>query len=128
MSRKSKGLNGERELVRAFWERGWASMRSAGSGSSHYPSPDIIAAKAGRRFAIECKVTAETRKYFAAKEISELKYFASLFGGEPFVSVKFPRKKWYFFTIEDLRDTGNNFAVYIEDCELKGLLIDELIA
>ena len=51
MSTKSKGTNAERELIHAFWGKGYAAIRSAGSGSMKYPSPDIIAAKKGKRFA-----------------------------------------------------------------------------
>ncbi|MGE0793638.1 MAG: Holliday junction resolvase Hjc, partial [Candidatus Woesearchaeota archaeon] len=84
MSAKSKGIGGEREIIRTFWKLGWAAIRTAGSGSSHYPSPDIVAGKLGRRLAIECKVTAETRKYFPKDEIQQLIYFAQHFGAEPF--------------------------------------------
>ena len=45
MSRKSKGINAERELIRLFEDTNkWSACRVAGSGSSRYPSPDIIAA------------------------------------------------------------------------------------
>ena len=64
MNRKAKGTKGERELVKFFNESGWACLRAPGSGSSRYPSPDIIAANAIRRIAIECKVTKNNKKYF----------------------------------------------------------------
>ena len=127
MSRKSKGINGERELVRQFWELGWASMRCAGSGSSHYPSPDVIAGKLGRRFAIECKVTVDKTKYFSKDEIGQLIYFSQHFGAEPIVAVKFPKKKWHFFIIEDLKETNNSYVIKSSDCDLKGIGIEELL-
>lgn len=126
MSAKSKGSNGERELVRQFWELGFASMRCAGSGSSHYPSPDIIAGKLGKRFAIECKVTKENIKYFEKDEISQLQYFSNFFGAEPYVAVKFSKKQWFFFTIDDLKENNNSLSIRIDDCELKGITIEEL--
>lgn len=126
MSAKSKGINGEREIVRTFWEQGWAAMRCAGSGSSHYPSPDVIAGKLGRRFAIECKVTSDNIKYFTKDEINQLIYFAEHFGAEPLVAIKFPKKKWNFFIIDDLKETENNFAIHINDCELKGIQLSDL--
>ena len=64
MSFKSKGINGERELVHMFWNRGWACLRIAGSGSSKYPSPDILAGNKLRKLAIECKITKDQKKYF----------------------------------------------------------------
>ena len=62
MNTKAKGTQGERELVKFFNEAGWGCIRIAGSGSSRYPSPDILAGNAVRRVAIECKVTKETKK------------------------------------------------------------------
>jgi holliday junction resolvase Hjr len=126
MSAKSKGTNGEREIVRTFWALGWAALRTAGSGSSHYPSPDVIAGKLGRRFAIECKVTKETIKYFDKDEISQLQYFSKFFGAEPYVAVKFPKKEWFFFTIDDLKENNNSLSIRIEDCDIKGIKITEL--
>jgi len=126
MSAKSKGTNGEREVIRSFWSLGWVAMRAAGSGSTHYPCPDIIAGKLGKRIVVECKVTAEKRKYFTIDEINQLVYFASHFGAEPFVAVKFPQKSWFFFTIEDLKKTENSYIIASEDCEIKGITIEHL--
>ena len=52
VNRKAKGTKGERELVKFFNNSGWACIRIAGSGSSRYPSPDILAGNAIRRLAI----------------------------------------------------------------------------
>jgi Holliday junction resolvase len=52
---KIKGSNAERELLRMFWASSWACIRSAGSGSMHFPSPDLLAANKIRRLAIEVK-------------------------------------------------------------------------
>ena len=84
MSRKSKGINAERELIHKFWANGWAALRSAGSGSMRYPSPDIIAAKINRRIAIEAKVSAEESKYLGKEEVEDLKKFSVLFNAEFF--------------------------------------------
>ncbi len=126
MSFKRKGINAERDLIHKLWELGWAAIRSAGSGSSHYPSPDIIAGKLGRRLAIECKITASERKYFPIDEIRNLEYFAKHFGAEPFVSVKFPKKEWFFFTLEDLKETKNGFSIGSDDCDLKGISLENI--
>ena len=65
MNRNAKGTNAERELVRLFNELGWGCIRIAGSGSSKYPSPDILAGNALRRIAVECKTTKDNKKYFS---------------------------------------------------------------
>ncbi len=40
--RKSKGSAAERELIHKFWANSWGAIRVAGSGSSQFPSPDIL--------------------------------------------------------------------------------------
>lgn len=127
MSQKSKGSNAERELVHLFWGSGWAAMRAAGSGSTQFPSPDILVGKNGRRLAIECKATIDTKKYFPEEEIRHLSYFADMFGAEVWLAIKFPRSPWYFFSPENLRLTGKSLVADLSEAELKGVLFDELI-
>ena len=89
MSTKSKGTNAERELIHKFWAEGYASIRSAGSGSMKYPSPDILTAKEGKILAIECKITKSKSKYFETNEIDDLNRFAEIFGAIPYIAIKF---------------------------------------
>lgn len=124
---KSRGTGAERDLIHKFWNQGWAAMRAAGSGSSQFPSPDIVAGKYGRRMAIECKLTSEQKKYFPNEEIRLLNYFAKTFCAEAWIAIKFPKKEWVFFTPEDLAVAGNNFSASVELAELKGLSFEEVI-
>ncbi|MBU0460790.1 MAG: Holliday junction resolvase [Nanoarchaeota archaeon] len=124
---KAKGSKGERELVKLFNEAGWSCIRVAGSGSSRYPAPDILAANAIRRVAIECKVTKENKKYFQNQEIDQLQEFSHKFGSESWIGVKFPDQPWYFLMLEDLKDTGRCWLVSLEIAQMKGLKIDELL-
>ena len=126
-NKKAKGSQGERELVAVFNENGWSCIRAAGSGSSKYPSPDILAGNAVRRVAVECKVTSSNKKYFTKDEIGQLKIFAHKFGAEAWVAVKFSKEQWYFITLEDLEDTGKLLAVSKEKAKLKGLAIKEFL-
>ena len=73
MNTKAKGTKGERELIHFFHEYSWSAIRVAGSGSSKYPSPDVLAGNALRKIAIECKVTKDTKKYFPKVEIEHVK-------------------------------------------------------
>ncbi len=127
MNAKAKGTRGERELVKAFNEAGWACFRAAGSGSSKYPSPDVIAANAVRRLAIECKVTKDQKKYFASSELEQLRTFAQKFGAESWIGVKFSGEEWYFLMLEDLEQTGNLFAVSVELAKRRGLKMGEVM-
>ena len=127
MNRKAKGTKGERELVKFFNENSWGCIRIAGSGSSRYPSPDILAGNAMRRLAIECKVTKDKKKYIPKQEIEQLEHFSRKFGAESWVGIKFPGEKWYFLMIEDLKDTGVSLFASLELAKLRGLTGEELI-
>ncbi|MBI2112667.1 Holliday junction resolvase [Candidatus Woesearchaeota archaeon] len=127
INRKAKGTKGERELVQFFNENNWACIRAAGSGSSRYPSPDLLAANAIRRLAIECKVTKDQKKYFSKDEIEQLKFFSQHFGAESWIGVKFAGEEWYFMMIEDLESTGSLWAVDVNLAKRRGLKKEELV-
>jgi len=128
MSRKSKGINAERELIHKFWATNkWSAVRIAGSGSMRYPSADILASNKIRRLAIECKTSKGDNKYLPKEDIEQLKNFADIFGAEPWIGVKFSRTEWLFLSLDDLKDTGANYLVSKDIAEKKGLLFEELI-
>ena len=102
-------------------------MRVAGSGSSRYPSPDILAGNAIRRLAIECKVTKDKKKYFPKSEIEQLNHFSRKFGSEPWIGVKFPDEPWYFLILEDLEETKSNYGLSLDVAKRRGLMFDELL-
>ena len=128
MSTKSRGTNAERDLIRRFWHVGWGAMRAAGSGSQQYPAPDVLASNNVRTLAFECKLTTEKTKYFTKQEVTELIYFAEKFGAEPWLAVKFFREPWYFFTVEDAKETPGSFVVTLAQAKSRGLTFEELIA
>ncbi|HLC51918.1 MAG TPA: Holliday junction resolvase Hjc [Candidatus Nanoarchaeia archaeon] len=127
MNTKAKGSKGERELIKFFNENGWSAIRSAGSGSSRYPAPDILAGNALRRLAIECKVTKDHKKYFQSAEIEQLRTFSRMFGAEGWVGIKFGREQWYFLILEDLHDTGGHWMASLESAKRRGLTMLELM-
>lgn len=128
MSRKSKGINAERDLIHKFWAiNGWGALRVAGSGSMRYPSADILATNKLRRLAIECKTAKDPWKYIEKDDIEQLKQFAEMFNAEPYLAVKFNKKEWLFLTLEDLEETDKAFMINAEKAENKGILFEELI-
>ena len=127
MSRKSKGINAERDLIHKFWSRSWAAARIAGSGSMKYPSADVLATNKIRKLAIECKTSGDKNRYLTKQEVKQLKEFSKLFNAEPWIAVKFDRHDWLFLSLDDLKKTGNNFLVSLDIAEKKGLLFEELI-
>ena len=127
VNRKAKGTKGENQLVKFFNENNFSCIRSAGSGSSKYPSPDILAGNAIRRLAIECKVTKDKKKYFHSQEIEQLKKFSQSFGAESWVGVQFAGESWYFLMLEDLKDTGKCWLADLETAKRRGLTKEELL-
>ncbi len=123
---KIKGTRAERELIRMFWASGWAAIRSAGSGSMHYPSPDILAGNKIRILATEVKSTKDDKKYFSEEDKKELINFSEYFGAEPWIAIKF-QNKWVFVNPEDLGKTKENYVFSVEDIERKGIGFEELI-
>lgn len=127
MDMKRKGSVAERELIHMLWENGWACIRSAGSGSTQFPSPDILAGNKIRKIAIESKVSTSPNKYFEKSEIKQLVNFCDYFGSEPWVAIKFKNKNWFFFNIEDLKQTEKGYSVNEKMCDLKGLTPQEFL-
>jgi len=125
---KQKGANAERELIALFWKSGWAAHRIAGSGSSRFPSPDIIAGNFSKKLAIECKSTKAKAQYITKEQAEGLKKFSEIFGAEPWVGVRFSKKEWYFMPLKDIKQTENqNLVIKLEDAKLMGLKFNELL-
>ena len=125
-SAKQKGSTAERDLVAKFWEQGWSAHRIAGSGSSKYPSPDIIAGNWERKLAIEVKITKATIKYFSEEEIEALLTFARMFGAEPWVAVKFTGVAWHLLPVENLTKTNKQWCIREQDLSFKGQIMEEI--
>lgn len=125
MNKKAKGINAERELIHMLWDRGWFPIRVAGSGSSRYPCPDILAANGLRRLAIECKSSSDSKRYITKTQINDLASFAKMYNAEPWVAFRY-NSDWYFLSLEELYDSGKNLVVSFDIARNKGLYIDEV--
>ena len=128
MSSKKEGINAERELIHMFWKKDWAAIRVAGSGSSRYPSPDILAGNNLRKLAIECKSVSGINKYLASEAISQLKIFSKRFGAEPWIGIRFDNLGWFLLSLEDIIKVGKSFKISKKIAEERGLLFSELIS
>ena len=127
MSSKRKGTRYERELIHFFYNEGWGTLRSAGSGSTPLPSPDIIVSNSKKILAIECKAINSKRKYFSQKEISELKQFSDKFGAIPLIAIRFDRIGWFFIHMKDLGFSKTNHFISLDLAQKKGLKFEEII-
>jgi Holliday junction resolvase len=127
MSRKSKGISYERELIHMFWKAGWAAVRVAGSGNTQYPSADIIAGTVERKLVIECKSAKNNSIYIPKQDIAAFQEFAKLFGAEPWIAVRFNKTQWHFISMDNLQLTENCAVITTENIKYKGLLFEEVL-
>jgi Holliday junction resolvase len=67
------------------------------------------------------------RKYFPIEEIKQLSNFASYFGAEQWLAIKFNGRSWTFVNPEDLVQAKNSYVFTVEDIERKGVSFNQLI-
>ncbi|MFH1455781.1 MAG: Holliday junction resolvase Hjc [archaeon] len=126
---KVKGSRAERELFHLLWDtQEWAVVRSAGSGSTQKPSPDLIASNGTKTLALECKAIKDKKKYFNAEELNQLNEFATTFGAEPWLAVRFDNEGWFFVPLAEVpKSKGKHFVLTFDFAKKKGLAFKELI-
>ena len=125
---KSKGTRAERELFHMLWQSNWPVVRSAGSGSTPLPNPDLITSNGSRILAIECKAIKNKNKYFPKIEIEELTDFSKKFGAEPWLAIRFDNQGWHFLTPEKLKhNKSGNYTISLDLAKKQGINFEELI-
>jgi len=92
---------------------GWAAIRVAGSGSSKFPSPDVLVSNGSKVIAIECKSTKSKYQYLNPLQLKQLEIFAKTFNAEPWIAVKFSTD-WKFFKPSDLAQKRKSFGITAE--------------
>ncbi|MEC8339891.1 MAG: Holliday junction resolvase Hjc [Nanoarchaeota archaeon] len=126
--RKAAGTKAENELIHKFWEEGWCCIRVAGSGSTKYPAPDLLAGNSHRKIVFEIKVVSAKKKYFSNQEILDLEYFARTFGAEAWVGVQFETKEWFFCPTSELEKTkSENYVADLIKMKQTGFKFEEMI-
>lgn len=128
MPSNRKGERRERELVNKLDDAGFAVMRAPASGSATPRElPDVLAGDGTDFYAIEVKSSGGDPIYVDGEEIADLEFFATGFGAEPRLGVRFDREDWYFFEPEELYETdGGNFRVKRETAVADGIDFEEL--
>jgi Holliday junction resolvase len=118
---KSKGDRYERRLVNFFDAAGYMVMRAPSSGSAtERDLPDVFVGKSGERVAFEVKYEGSTDGivYLTREEVEALCRFATVFGADPMVAVRWYRDgAFYLFGVDQLDETnGGNLRVTREMC------------
>lgn len=125
---KAKGSRAERELFHMLWKEGYAVVRSAGSGSTSQPAPDLLASNGKKTFALECKSIKGEKKYFSSQELEQLQIFSSTFGAESYIAVRFDNKGWFFIALEKIpKSKGEQYVVSFSQLQKEGLTFEELL-
>lgn len=127
-NKKAKGTAAENELIHKFWENKWVCVRVAGSGSTKYPSPDLLASNGDKKIVMEVKAVNATKKYFTRQEIRDLEFFGEKFGAQAWVGVKFQQDQWYFLPTSELEQTAaENYVIDIVSMKRKGFKFEDII-
>ncbi|MFQ6075105.1 MAG: Holliday junction resolvase Hjc [Candidatus Bathyarchaeia archaeon] len=128
-----RGIQDERSLVRLFYRKGFAAVRTpASGGSTKMPRPDIIASsrERGVQLAVEVKTTSRKALYIPREPVDQLVDFADRFGCRPVLALKFKgrRRGWLFVRPEDLSVTrSGNYRITFDEAMLRGMDLRELI-
>ena len=120
-----KGANAERELMHYLYEKGFSVIRSAGSGKMRLPTPDIVALRGKRKLAIEVKNWNKKYLSISAEQMAELIDFSEKGKTELFVAWKVPKKGFYIFHAQDMRETDkNNYAITLKEAKHCAIPLD----
>ena len=118
---KSKGSNAERELFQKFIEEGsYRVVRVAGSGTMKNADCDLIAGKKSKKYCIEVKSSKKPVKYISKKQMQEFIIFSQIFKLTPVIALRFNRFGWLFVNPKNMRDTGKNWTITLEEAQKKG--------
>jgi Holliday junction resolvase len=125
MQHKKKGSNAERELLFMLYDKGFATARVAGSGSSTLPTPDIIAIRNNIGFAIECKTKAGEYLNIRPEQITELETWEKLSKNKAFVAWRLGKNEWYFLHYTKMNKTKKAYSIKREEIKEKGMNFDK---
>ncbi|ACS33219.1 Holliday junction resolvase Hjc [Thermococcus gammatolerans] len=119
--RYRRGASAERELIHRLEELGFAVVRSAGS-----KKVDVIAGNGRLYLCIEVKSTKGRRIYLSKEDLEKLLSFSRMFGGKPYVAVKFIGREWRFFPAEEItkRGAGRSYRIDYTDA---GMSLEEVV-
>ena len=102
-----KGARAERELIHYFSEHGFEVIRAAGSGVNSL-SPDLLAFKAGRQYAIECKAWDSGSLSFDKPRYAGMKRWEEVTGITYLIGWRGSRGGGDFFSLHLLWEHGEN--------------------
>ncbi len=121
-----KGARAERELIAYFSEHGFEVIRAAGSGVNSL-SPDLLAFRRGKQYAIECKSWDRGSLSFEKEKVAHMKKWEDVTGITYFVGWRGSRDGWYIFPVHSLEEQGKTFTITLSKAKLAGRKPEELV-
>jgi len=121
-----KGARAERELIHFFTEKGFAVIRAAGSGVNSL-SPDLLAFRAGKQYAIECKAWESGSLSFEKEKVAVMKQWEETTGITYLIGWRVSREGWFLFPVHMLEEQGKSFTITLSKAKLAGRKPEELI-
>ncbi len=120
-----KGARAERELIKFFSEKGFSVIRAAGSGVNSL-SPDLLAFKKGKQYAIECKAWDKTSLSFEKQRVASMKQWEEITGITYLIGWRISREGWLLFPVHLLEEKKKSFTITLSKAKLAGRTPDEL--
>ena len=121
-----KGARAERELIWFFSEKGFAVIRAAGSGVNSL-SPDLLAFRSGKQYAIECKAWDSGSLSFEKEKVAAMKHWEEITGITCLIGWRVSREGWFLFPIHHLEEQGKTFTINLARARLAGRKPEDLI-
>lgn len=127
-SKRVRGYNAERDLVRKLWRLGFAATRGPASGAKVKRSvyPDVVAIRNGLVLVFEVKYRRKLETiYIPQHQIAKIVEFARRAGGIPLIAVRIGElKEWRVVPIDKLEFANNMFKISRETLENSPKLYD----
>jgi Holliday junction resolvase len=117
MTHYTKGANAERELIHLLFGKGFSVIRTAGSGKTSLPAPDIIAMKPSKQLAFECKAWASNNLSIPLASMEEFLSWCNRAGIEAIIAWKYPREGWFFLKPGVFHKTRKFYAISHKEAE-----------
>ena len=122
----AKGSRAERELIAFFVEHGFAVIRAAGSGVNSL-SPDLLAFRKGRQYAVECKAWDSGSLSFEKEKVAQMKKWEETTGMTYFIGWRVSRDGWFIFPVHTLQEQKKTFTITLAKAKLVGRKPEELV-
>ncbi len=121
-----KGARAERELIHFFSGNGFEVIRAAGSGVNSL-SPDLLAFKQGRQYAIECKAWDSGSLSFPKEKVAGMLKWEEVTGITYLIGWRVSREGWLLFPVHLLAEQKKTFTITLARARLAGRKPEDLI-